>query len=76
LRETVLAQPANLSARFEVAKWMLSHGHDDEGLRWTAEILRADSRHASTHQLLADYHQKKGNSGLANYHQVMASGSR
>jgi tetratricopeptide (TPR) repeat protein len=73
-RETLLSKPADLAARFEVARWMLLHGHDDDGLRWTAEILRADPHHAPTHGLLADYHQKLGNLGLANYHRLMASG--
>lgn len=73
-RETVLKKPADLAAHFEVARWMLLHGHDDEGLRWTAEILRADPRHDATHRLLAEYYQKQGNSGLANYHKLMAAG--
>lgn len=75
-RETLLKSPADLTARFEVAKWMLRHGHDEEGLRWTAEILRTDPRHAPTHQLLADYYQKLGNTGLANYHRLLASGEQ
>jgi Flp pilus assembly protein TadD len=75
-RETLLKKPADLGARFEVAKWLLLHGHDDEGLRWTVEILRADPRHAPTHRLLADYHQKQGNTGLANYHRLMATGGQ
>jgi tetratricopeptide (TPR) repeat protein len=75
-RETLLKNPANLTARFEVARWMLLHGHDDEGLRWTAEILRADPGHALTHRLLADYQQKRGNLGLANYHRLMAGGGQ
>ncbi len=75
-RETLLKKPADLTARFEVAKWMLLHGHDDEGLRWTSEILRADPRHGPTHQLLAGYYQKLGNTGLANYHRLLAAGGQ
>jgi tetratricopeptide (TPR) repeat protein len=72
-RETLLKNPTDLNARFEVAKWMLLHGHGEEGLRWTTEILRANPRHAPTHQLLADYYQKLGNTGLANYHRLLAA---
>jgi len=75
-KDTLLKKPADLAARFEVAKWMLLHGHDDEGLKWTVEILRADPRHAPTHRLLAEYHQKQGNSGLANYHRLIAAGGK
>jgi tetratricopeptide (TPR) repeat protein len=76
LRERLLNKPGDLATRFEVAKWMLLHGHDDEGIKWTAEIIRADPRHAPTHQMLAEYFQKQGNSGLANYHRLMAAGGQ
>jgi tetratricopeptide (TPR) repeat protein len=75
-KETLLQKPADPAARFEVARWMLLHGHHDEGLRWTAEILRTDPRHAPTHRLLADYYQKQDNLGLANYHKLMAAGGQ
>jgi Flp pilus assembly protein TadD len=73
LRASLLRDPKNLGVRFEVAKWMLANGHDREGLNWTAEILRAEPHHAPTHRILADYYQKQGNAGRANYHRVLAS---
>jgi tetratricopeptide (TPR) repeat protein len=73
-KQTLLKNPTDSVARFAVAKWMLLHGHHDDGLRWTAEILRTDPRHAPTHGLLADYYLKQGNLGLANYHKLMAAG--
>jgi tetratricopeptide (TPR) repeat protein len=74
LRSNILQDPNDLKSRFEVARWMLEHGHVDEGLKWTTEILRADPHHAQTHRVLADYYQKRGDAGLANYHRLMASG--
>jgi tetratricopeptide (TPR) repeat protein len=73
LRHKILQDPKDLGSRQEVARWMLEHGHAEEGLKWTREILRADPHHAPTHRLLADYYQKQGDSGLANYHRLMAS---
>jgi tetratricopeptide (TPR) repeat protein len=73
LRSAALQDPNNLGARFQVTRWMFDHGHEQEGLKWTNEILRADPRHVPTHKLLADYYGKQGNAGLANYHRVMAS---
>jgi len=73
LRTKLLSDPNNSAIRFEVAKWMLENGHDEPGLKWTAEILRAEPRHSPTHRLLADYYQKHGNPGQANYHRLMAS---
>ena len=52
---------------------MLENGHTQEGLNWTAEILRTEPRHGPTHRLLADYYQKLGNPGQANYHRLMAT---
>ena len=73
LRNALLRRPDDVEARFEVAKWMLDHGHQTEALDWTAVILRAAPDHAPTHRLLADHYQKQGNAGLANYHRMMAS---
>jgi tetratricopeptide (TPR) repeat protein len=73
LRNALVKEPNNLSARFQVTKWMFEHGHQDEGLKWTKEILRADPRHVPTHKLLAEYHAKQGDAGLASYHRVMAT---
>ena len=49
---------------------MMEHGHEDEGLKWTKEILRADPRHAPTHRVLAEYYARHGEPGLANYHRL------
>ena len=73
LRQRLLKSPGDVGSQFEVAQWMLEHGHDKEGLDWTKEILRTEPNHAPTHQLLADYYQKHGEPGLANYHRTMTS---
>jgi predicted Zn-dependent protease len=81
LRYSVLKNPGDLDSRFQIARWMMEHGHEDEGLKWTKEILRADPGHALTHGVLADYYGKHGEPGLANFHRLSArngpgSGSR
>ena len=73
LRATLLQNPNNVETRFQVTKWLIEHGHADEGLRWTKEILRVDPGHVPTHRLLANYYASQGDAGLANYHRVMAS---
>jgi tetratricopeptide (TPR) repeat protein len=75
LRFKIVKDPKDMASRLKVARWMLEHGHADEGLSWTKEILRADPNHAPTHRALADYYQKLGEAGLANYHRLMASSS-
>ena len=72
LRDNLLKNPDNVDYRFQIAQWFLEHGRDGEGLDWTKEILRQTPHHAPTHRLLAEYHARKGNTGLANYHRTMA----
>ena len=72
LRDNLLKNPDNVDFRFQIAQWFLEHGRDVEGLDWTKEILRQTPHHAPTHRLLAEYHARKGNTGLANYHRTMA----
>jgi tetratricopeptide (TPR) repeat protein len=74
LRSDILKDPNDLASRLEVARWMLEHGHAEEGLGWAREILRSHPRHAPTHRALADYFAGHGDPGLANYHRAMASG--
>jgi tetratricopeptide (TPR) repeat protein len=76
LRSKILGDPNDLASRFQVVQWMFGHGHDEEGLKWAREILRADPRHAPTHWVLADYYAKHEDPGLANYHRTMASSSQ
>jgi tetratricopeptide (TPR) repeat protein len=73
LKASLLGHPNNPAVQFDVAKWMIENGHVQEGLNWTAEILRTEPRHGPTHRLLADYYQKQGNPGQANYHRFMAT---
>jgi tetratricopeptide (TPR) repeat protein len=73
LRTALVSNPRDTALRLEAAQWLLSHGHDAEGLNWTRAILRDQPFHVVTHRLLAEYHQHKGNTGLANYHRLFAS---
>ena len=73
LRFRLIKHPHDLDARFQVAKWMMEHGQEQEGLKWTKEILRTDPWHPPTHGILAAYYHKRGESGLANYYRLSAS---
>jgi tetratricopeptide (TPR) repeat protein len=72
-RYNLLRNPNDLDSRFQVARWLIEYGHQEEGLRWAQEIFRADPRHAPTHRVLADHYRRQGDSGLANYHLLMSS---
>ncbi len=76
VRSKILLDPKDLNSRLEVARWMLGHGQDREGLKWAHEILGTDPHHVPTHELLAGYYEKQRNAGLANYHRMMADRGR
>ncbi len=76
LRSKILQDPNDRDSRYEVTRWMFDHGHQNEGLKWASEILRGDPNHVPTHRLLADYYEKQGNIGLANYHRLSAASTR
>jgi tetratricopeptide (TPR) repeat protein len=72
VRSRLIASPHDRDIQLEVARWMFSHAHDQEGARWAQKILaeRPDDPEAS--RLLADYHQRRGEAGLANFYRVHA----
>jgi tetratricopeptide (TPR) repeat protein len=76
LRSRLLLNPRDIETCFQVAKWMFNHGRQEEGLTWSDQILRAVPRHAATHRILAEYYEKRGEAGLANYHRLEASTGR
>ena len=72
LLNEMLVAPGDLDHQFDAARWLFEHGHPEEGLRWTEKILRDQPRHAKTNLLLADYYEKKGSPGLANFYRLQA----
>jgi len=73
LRQNLVQRPEDTKLRCEAAKWLIEHGHDQEGLEWTAMILKQKPGDPTTSRLLADYYTRQGNVGLANYYRLDAS---
>ncbi|APW61475.1 tetratricopeptide repeat protein [Paludisphaera borealis] len=64
--------PKDASIQYAAARWLIEHGHPEEGLRWAEKNVREHPTHAKTHHLLADYYQRRGDAGLANFHKLQA----
>jgi predicted Zn-dependent protease len=75
LRRSLASRPGDTNLRSEVARWLVEHGHEKEGLEWTELILREAPGHPPTCRLLAEYHAKHGNAGLANYYRMTGNAS-
>ncbi len=72
LNQAVGKEPQNPALRHEAALICLRNGQDREALRWLTGALQVDPQHRPTHQTLADYYQRAGNSELAALHRQLA----
>jgi predicted Zn-dependent protease len=75
-QQALLRDPMNVGLQAEIARWMLEHDHETEGLRWARKILGERPGHPETNRLMADYYQSHGQPGLANYHRLQSAPSR
>ncbi len=58
--------------RYEIAMIYLRNGVEGEALRWFRAALQDDPHHRPTHEALAEYYQKHGNPGAAEFHRTRA----
>ncbi len=71
-RAKLVEAPGDREAQLDVARWMFGHGHGAEGARWAARILQETFDDPDANRLLADYHQGRGELGLASFYQIHA----
>jgi tetratricopeptide (TPR) repeat protein len=75
LREQLNMDPTNTKLRVEIARWLLGHGQEAEGLRWARTVLGRDPLDGPCNRLLAEHYQRQGDSGRANYYMLQAEAS-
>jgi tetratricopeptide (TPR) repeat protein len=68
--ERLAIHPRDPDSRHAAVSWLLAHAREDEGLRLAEQLFRDHPGHRATHQLLADYYERRGRPGLANYHRT------
>ncbi|WP_165220257.1 tetratricopeptide repeat protein [Aquisphaera insulae] len=76
LRDRMMTEPDRLEHRLKLASWMLEHGRDDQAIRWLRNILASQPRNPEANRLLADYHERRGESGLANHYRLLGETAR
>jgi tetratricopeptide (TPR) repeat protein len=64
--------PGDVRLQYAAARWLWDHGHPEEAVQWAMNIVREHPRHAEANRLLASYHEKQGNQGLANFYRAQA----
>ncbi len=65
--------PTDVELRAQAAQWLLTHGHEQEGVEWANMVLRERPSHPLLNRLLADYYRRTGQLGLANLHETHAA---
>jgi predicted Zn-dependent protease len=72
IRRHLVRSPNDLSAKCEVARWMVEHGHVEEGVDWARLVLREQPSEPGMNRLLAQYYRTRGNLGMANFYMARA----
>jgi tetratricopeptide (TPR) repeat protein len=67
------AAPRDPELRCEAGQLLLRNGHEDEGLRWLISALEMQPGHRRSHEVLADYFERKGQPEQAAYHRRFAA---
>ena len=72
-RSRLVAEPRDRASQLEVTRWMFSHGHEEEGARWAEKMLAERPSDPDASRMLADYHDRRGEKGLANRYRLNAA---
>jgi tetratricopeptide (TPR) repeat protein len=67
VQQALVRDPKSLDLQAEVARWMVEHGREPEGLRWARKVLGERPGHPAANRLMAEFHRRRGEAGLANY---------
>ena len=71
LRSALVKKPKDLAVRLEVAKWLLDHGRDDEGLRLCDQILKDHPGNVAAYQIMIVHFERKNDDGKVNYYRML-----
>ena len=72
LRDALVRDPNNLDLQHETARWLIEHGHAEEGIRWAEKALAIRPGHRPTCLLLAEHYEAAGQPDLASYYRFQA----
>ena len=68
----LLKDPGRLESRLAISRWMFDHGQGEQGRIWATSILKDHPGEPEACRLLALFHDRKGETGLANYYRLQA----
>jgi tetratricopeptide (TPR) repeat protein len=68
----LIKSPHDRESQLIIARWMFNHAREQEGARWAGQILKERPNDPEASGLLADFHQRRGEMGLANFYRLQA----
>ena len=71
LKDRLVKAPRDLDLRRDIAEWLLSHGHEAEGVEMAEQALRDHPGHEPTIRLMIDHFARKGDAGKVNYYRML-----
>jgi len=74
LVEQIHKHPARVSLRYAAGVADMELGRELEAAHWFRSVLSLEPGHRKTHQLMADYYQKEGDTRRADYHRRWLTG--
>jgi tetratricopeptide (TPR) repeat protein len=66
--------PRDASIRFDLAKWAMQNGREQDGVRWLFATLLVDPQHGAAHSAVADYFQRIGQPWRSAEHRQLVGG--
>ena len=73
LKHRLTERPNDLDLQIAITQWMFDHGHDDGAVQWALKIVKERPDHPRANRLLANYYDRAGNPGLANFYRLRAA---
>lgn len=73
IRDQLLTEPRNVELQYQLANWYLTHGREEEGKRMAELIVSSHTDFWPANRLLADYYDRHGDVGRANFYRMRAS---
>ncbi len=72
IRADLIRSPQDVRLQGQAARWLIEQGHDEEGVRWAGQVLRHHPGDPDMSELMANYHGRRGEAGLANFYRATA----
>ncbi|WP_152049566.1 tetratricopeptide repeat protein [Tautonia marina] len=73
LRDALVRDPGNAELQYETARWLIEHGHAEEGVRWAEKAITTVPGHRPSCLLLAEYYEATDQPDLANFYRFKAA---